>query len=135
VPTDLVILHTLWNETDTRLDSLAKQVREGVAVAEASNFCRWLRFSCVLEILQPHEQDLPLPIRASELRRKVNDLIYECGEWYRLHERSKKPRDAYISASALESINDRLGAIEDAIHLSRSADASPLRVIGGTNAA
>lgn len=98
---DLTTLWKIWSETDRRLDSLAQCVREGVQVEEASNFSRWLRFSGLLALLQPYEQEVPLPIRATELRRKCEDLIYECGEWYRLHERSNKPRDAYVSQSKL----------------------------------
>jgi hypothetical protein len=120
---DLITLWKLWSETDRRLDSLAQCVREGVQVDEASNFARWLRFSDILTLLQPHEQEVPLPIRATELRRKCEDLIYECGEWYRLHERSNTPRDAYISASQLAAIKDDLRAIKEALRLPLTATA------------
>lgn len=130
--TDLVNLHRLWCETDQRLDSLSKCVREGVGINEASNFARWLRFSCVLEILEPHAQDMPLPIRPLELRQKMERLIEECGEWNAVHRKSFTPRDAYISPSKLESIDDRLAQIE--AMLSRSAEAEPLRIVGNSNA-
>jgi hypothetical protein len=121
--TDLATLHRIWSETDRRLDSLSKQVREGVNVDEASNFCRWLQFSGVLKFLEPFEQDVPLPIRARELRRKCEVLISECGDWYRYHERSNCPRDAYISRSKLESIESRLSKIEEALSLPSRATA------------
>ena len=114
---DILTLWKLWSETDRRLDSLAQCVREGVQVEEASNFSRWLRFSGLLAFLQPYEQEVPLPIRATELRRKCEDLIYECGEWYRLHERSNKPRDAYVSQSKLAGIESELREIKDALGL------------------
>lgn len=117
------IIWKIWSETDRRLDSLAQSVREGVQVDEASNFTRWLRFSGILTLLQPFEQEVPLPIRAAELCRKCEDLIYECGEWYRLHERSFKPRDAYISASKLAAIEDDLRAIKEALRLPLMATA------------
>ena len=115
--TETLNLWQIWRECDRRIDSLAQSVREGVQVDEASNFGRWLRFSGILTLLQPFEQEVPLPIRASELSRKCEDLIYECGEWYRSHERSNKPRDAYISASKLAAIEDDLRAIKDALRL------------------
>ena len=132
---DSMKLWKIWSETDRRLDSLTRCVREGVQVDEASNFARWLRFSGLLTLLQPYEQEVPLPIRAAELRRKCEDLIYECGEWYRAHERSNKPRDAYISQSKLEAIEDDLRAIKEALRLPSMATADAvntgLRVLPG----
>ena len=104
---------------------------------EASNFSRWLRFSGLLTLLQSHEQEVPLPIRATELRRKCEDLIYECGEWYRAHERSNKPRDAYVSQSKLAGIENDLREIRDVLRLRvATADAvdsaeTALRVMPG----
>ncbi len=120
---DVLKLWKIWSETDRRLDSLMQCVREGVQVDEASNFARWLRFSGILTLLKPFEQEVPLPIRATELSRKCEDLIYECGEWYRLHERSFKPRDSYVSQSKLAAIENDLRAIKDALHLPLMATA------------
>ena len=120
---DILNLWRIWNETDMRLNSLAQSVREGVQVDEASNFSRWLRFSGILALLKPFEQEVPLPIRAAELSRKCEDLIYECGEWYRLHERSFKPRDSYISQSKLVAIENDLREIRDALRLPSMATA------------
>lgn len=105
---DLVTFHRIWAETDRRLDSLLAQVREGVGVDEASNFSRWLFFSGILNLLIPHEQETPLPVRAIELKRKCNTLTDACGEWYSIHEHSNKPRDAYVSQSKLDSIEKQL---------------------------
>jgi len=132
---DMTTLWRLWSETDRRLDRLAQSVREGVQVDEASNFSRWLRFSGILKLLEPFEQEVPVPIRASELTRKCDELIYECGEWYRLHERSFKPRDAYISQSKLAAIENDLRAIKEALRLpsqaTAEADETALRVLPG----
>jgi len=120
---DLTTIWKIWSETDRRLDSLAQCVREGVQVEAALNFSCWLRFSGLLTLLQPYEQEVPLPIRATELRRKCEDLIYECGEWYRLHEKSFKPRDSYISQSKLAAIENDLREIRDALRLPLMATA------------
>ncbi|HLP78166.1 MAG TPA: hypothetical protein VK327_14760 [Candidatus Paceibacterota bacterium] len=128
---DLSSVHWLWRETDQRLDSLTKSVREGRGVAEASNFARWLQFSGLLKILKPFECERPLPVRVAALTLKMEQLISECNEWYALHERSNKPRDAYISQSKLDSIDERLAAIE--AKLSTAAEVAPLRVINGGN--
>jgi len=115
---DILTAHRIWSETDRRIESLLAQVREGVAVDEASNFSRYLIFSGIFGLLLPYEQDVPLPIRSLELKRKCDTLAAACGEWYSLHERSLKPRDAYVSKSRLEAIEARLARIEDNLRLS-----------------
>lgn len=124
MPFDSLTLWKIWSETDRRLDSLAQSVREGVQVDEASNFARWLRFSGILKLLEPFERDVPLPVHARELARKCEDLISECGDWYRLHERSNKPRDCYVSSSKLAAIEDDLRAIKEALRLPLMATAN-----------
>jgi len=121
MPFDTLTLWKIWSETDRRLDSLAASVREGTQVDEASNFARWLRFSGILKMLEPFEQDVPLPIRARELARKCEDLVSACGDWYALHERSNKPRDAYVSRSALAAIENDLRLIKEALRLPLTA--------------
>jgi len=105
---DIVTLHRLWSETDCRLDSLLRQVAEGAGVDEASNFARWLDFSGILQLLEPFACDVPLRVDAAGLAAKVRQLKQDCGEWYSLHERSFKRRDAYISVSKLEAIEEEL---------------------------
>ena len=100
----IVEAHVIWRETDRRLDSLSAQVREGVAVDEASNFGRWLSFSGVIKVLEACEHGKPLPVRGAELRAKCEALISDCGDWYAKHERSNVPRDAYVSRSKLEAL-------------------------------
>jgi len=78
-----VQLHRLWRETDNRLNSLARSVREGKCVDEASNFCRWLRFTGLLELLEQNPRPLPLIVNGAELRTKVQDILFECGELYK----------------------------------------------------
>jgi len=108
---DYVIWHRLWRETDRKLDMHRRRVREGVEVLPASDFARWLRFSGILEVLQPYEQEHPFPIRPKELATKCNDLISECGEWFALHERSNTPRDPFVPRCELEAIHHQLSAL------------------------
>lgn len=121
MPFDMLTLWKIWSETDRRLDSLAASVREGSQVDEASNFARWLRFSGILKLLEPFEQDVPLPIRSRQLASKCEALVSACGEWYALHERSNKPRDCYVSRSALTSIENDLRIIKEALRLPLTA--------------
>ncbi len=108
---DLVSLHWLWSETNSRLDNLARQVKEGVNVTEASNFCRWLKFSCVVAVLRPYERRMPLPIKAVELQKKCDDLLFESNEWLSIHAKSNTPRDAYISKSQMDSLEAQMASM------------------------
>lgn len=112
---DAVNLHTIAQETDRYLESLAHSVREGKGCIEAANFARWLQFSGVIRLLERHEQDASLPVSGTAIRHKVQKLIFETGEWFSIHAPSNNPRDAYISSSKLDSIDDRLAAIESAL--------------------
>lgn len=97
---------------------------------EASNFARWLEFSGVIQLLQAHSADVPLRVDGYDLANKLRELIQECGDWYSIHSRSNKPRDAYVSQSKLEQIEQRLAAIEYNLGLSRinSKEAEAIRV-------
>ena len=75
-----VLLKRIYAETDLRLDTLARQVREAKAVNEASNFCRWLQFSGVMSLLAL----CPIPeIDLKAFERKLRDIIWDCGELYK----------------------------------------------------
>jgi len=107
-----VQLYRLWNETDNRLVSLARSVREGKCVDEASNFCRWLRFTGLLELLEQNSRPEPLPVKGRELRGKVEDILFECGELYK---GGKLPLPKY-SESDMASVMDRLDSITERLN-------------------
>ena len=105
----MVTLYQLWAETDCRIDSLAKQVREGVAVDEASNFSRWLVRSGVLKILEATDfSKTQLYADVPGLKKKSEQLVADCGDWYAKHERSRTPREAYISVSKLDALEKQI---------------------------
>jgi len=106
----------IFRETEMRLDTYSRRVREGVEVLPASDFARWLQFSGILELLEAHE--MAVPLRVESLRVKTTDLLFECGEWFRLHERSNTPRDPLVPRCELERITARLTQIEQALRLS-----------------
>ena len=110
-------LHWIWKETDTRLDVLAGRVREGVEVLAASDFARWLQFSGLLEVFDQNLSDGVCKVDGKGIRKKVGDLLFECGEWFRLHENSYLPRDMEIPRSEMEKVNRRLNQIEE--HLAK----------------
>lgn len=107
-----VQLHVLWRETDNRLVSLARSVREGKSVDEASNFCRWLRFTGLIELLEQNENPLPLIVSGRELRRKVEDILFDCGECYK----GGKPPLPRYSESDMASVMARLDTITDRLN-------------------
>jgi len=108
---DAVQAHWLWKETNRNLDVHARRVREGVEVLPAADFARFVQFSGIVKILQPHDQDGPFPCRSKELQKKCEDLIFECGEWFRLDERSNMPRNPNVPRCELEAITDILAVL------------------------
>lgn len=88
------------------MDSLAREVRECKGVEEASRFCRWFQFSGVMKLLELHKDALtasPTPLDPSVLRRKVDDLLFQCGEIFR----AGKANPTYCQSDILE-INRKL---------------------------
>src|ERR1017187_9060615 len=82
--TETANLHWIWNETVNRLDSLARDVREAKNVMEAANFARWLNFSGLIPIFRDNPSNQKhLQVDAAVVQRKIDDLIYECGELFR----------------------------------------------------
>ena len=80
--------------------TLAREVRECKSVNEASRFCRWLQFSGVLKLLQSHPQP---DVDFRTLQRKMNDIIFDCGEHYK-----GGRADAKYGASDIAEINSKL---------------------------
>jgi len=108
---DSVTLHQVWRETNRRLESLARDVRENKNVREASEFARWLQFSGILKILEASPQPEPLLVDGVALRKQVRDLVYDCGECFR-----NGKADAKYAASDIAEINRKLEVI--AAHIS-----------------
>lgn len=121
---DALELHWLWKETDNRLESLAQQVREIKNVAEAANFCRWLQFSGILKILERNPQPFPLLVDGVGLRRKVNNLTYECGECFKAGK-----ADAKYAASDMAEINRKLDSLLAASPSALAASELPGNVV------
>ena len=97
-------LHWLWKETVNRLDSLARDVREAKNVAEASNFAHWLQFSGLLMLFRNNPSTTKhLEVDESMVRKKIDDLIYECGELFR-----GGKHDPKYAASDIAEINRKL---------------------------
>jgi len=112
---DKVFLHVLWRETSNRIEVLQRRVNEGVDVDAASEFCRWLRFSGILKLLESAPDDDRLPCKGSLLSRQVQTLLSGCGEFYAKHERSNVKPPAQVPRSELEGIHAQLNEMRKAI--------------------
>ena len=110
-------LHLIWKEASVRLETLGGRVREGVEVLAASDFARWLNFSGIIQLLQDNPSGGVCKVDGQGIQKQVDDLLWECGEWFRLHENSYLPRDMEIPRSEMEKVNRRLNQIEE--HLSK----------------
>jgi len=108
---DKVFLHILWRETSNRIEVLQGRVNEGLDVDAASEFCRWLRFSGILKLLESAPDDNLLPCKGLKLSLQVQTLTSDCGEYYAKHERCNTKPPAQIPRSELESINAQLAQL------------------------
>jgi len=93
----------MWRETDRFLESLAMSVREGKRVMEASQFARWLNFSGLVSLLKENKAPSPLLCDGVGLQKKLDDLLYECGELFR-----GGKHDPKYAASDIAEINRKL---------------------------
>jgi hypothetical protein len=105
------IAHKMYKETLNRLDELARSVREGKHVLEAKDFCSWLQFSgyCMALDLCSNTHKF-LPVDGKAVRRKIDDLIYDCGEWLK----SGKVIPKYAESDIAE-INSKLDQLQKTI--------------------
>jgi len=111
VSLDDVTLFQIYRESNSRIDVYASRIREGVGVLEASDFARWLQFSGIVKLIEANSIQKPFVVDGRALRKKTEDLIYECGEWFRLHENSNLKPDPAIPRTELERINASLATI------------------------
>ena len=94
----------LWRETANVLDRLLGEVREGKNVMLASQFARWVEFSCLHRVFEAYPCQTPaLRVDAALLDRKVRDLVFECGERFK-----DGKVDAKYTQSDIAEINRKL---------------------------
>ncbi len=120
----------LWlaSELDCFLDRLAREVRENKNVMLASQFCRWLQFSGLVKILErlPAVKE-PVPFDAKVLRKKVDDLLYECGELFR-----GGKADPKYAASDIAEINRKLDLLMKCVRGSNDSQ-RPVELLDSIN--
>jgi hypothetical protein len=101
----------MWKETVNRLDVLARDVREAKNVMEAANFARFISFSGLIQFFTENRSDLKhLEIDGSLVKKKVDDLIFECGELFR-----GGRADPKYAASDIAEINRKLDLLTTAL--------------------
>lgn len=103
---DKVFLCNLWSQTDSMVDRYAVRVREAKDVDAASQFCRWLLMTGLLEMLRAHPSPFPLRCDGAGLALKVRALIADCGEQY-----TNPTRPKTVEFSEIESINQKLAVL------------------------
>jgi len=101
---DAADIARMYSETVNKLDSLSRSVREGKNVPEAANFAKFLQFSGYLKIfdLNPSSQKFFI-VDPKEIRKRISDLIYDCGQWFNKTNTSPK-----YHASDIAEINAKL---------------------------
>lgn len=101
------------SETHRMLDGLSRDVRECKNVMLASLYARWVQFSGLMVLLERGTGD-------KTVQKKVEDLLYECGELFR-----GGKHDPKYAASDIAEINRKLDmllgcarpAVQDAVAL------------------
>ena len=94
----------MYKETLSKLDTFSRSVREGKQVLEAADFARWLEFSGYLKIFDRNPcTDQFFEVRPQIIRKKISDLIQDCGEWFKSGKMSPKYHESDIA-----EINDKL---------------------------
>lgn len=104
--TDSVNLHWLWRETVNRLDVLARRVSENRDVLGASEFCRWLLFSGLIQFFKENSQPEPLKVDGAFVEWKIKELLYQCNERFRTGK-----TEPTIAESELKSIHEKMDLI------------------------
>jgi hypothetical protein len=96
----------IYRETNMRLDIFSRRVQEGKDVMAASEFCRWLLFSGIIELLKAnsnHETTL-LKVDGSFIEWKTNDLLKRCNDFF-IH---GHPASVTLSAAYLQTLHEKI---------------------------
>jgi len=83
VNTDIVILHTLWRQTDRGLERYRQRVAEGQGVEAAQEFAQYVIWSGIPKLLAEHRSSEPLIIDGCGLQSKAEALLSQCHEFWR----------------------------------------------------
>jgi len=97
--------HWLYKEAINKLASFERRVREGKDVEAAREFCAWLLFSKLDDILKPHDCQGALKVDSGQLRYRAEQLQREVQDAWR------SGKVSHVDASALDGINRKLDLI------------------------
>jgi len=92
----------MWNETDTRLNTLVRRAREGKDLIAASEFARWLLMSGLVSLFESCPQKFPR-IDGRETRRLCVEIQQTCAKVWNSNGKQK-----FVGASDVESISEKL---------------------------
>jgi len=125
VKTGSVDLFILWRDTNQKLESLSRRVREGKSLDLAHEFVTYLLASGLLNLLDAHAHRGPLRCDGVSIRRKAERLREKITERY--SERNEKPE---IERADLERILTELGELRAIV---KGVRVPVLRVVKGGN--
>lgn len=105
VSVDVVVLHTIYRETLTHLESYEKRALEGKDLMVALDFTRWIQWSGILKLLKAYPAQGVCKVDGAFLEWKAREVQ----EMVQLQFRTKQiPR---LPASTLDQINHKLDLI------------------------
>ena len=95
----------LYSESIARIDVLTRRVQEGRDIVAASEFCRWLTFSGIFDLLktQANEERGILKIDGAHLEYRCHELLSLCND--RMSHNSTEP---CLTAGYLQSLHDKI---------------------------
>jgi hypothetical protein len=118
-------MHWLYNETNTRLVSLAARVKEGKDLEFAVEFGRYVLNSGLCDLLDAHASKGPLPCDGKTMRTKAEKLCAKV--LLRFETRDTKP---HIEISDLVEINRKLDGLSAAVSSQSSQVRNPVNLSG-----
>ncbi len=103
---DSVRCYQIYRQTANRLEVLSARVAENRDVMAASEFCRWLAGSGVLEFLEANPQPPPLNVDGPLLRWQCKELLSACNERF-----ARNDAAPHVSGLELQSIHEKLNLV------------------------
>jgi len=128
---DLATYHWLYRETINKLDDFRLRVSEGKDLEPAREFCAYVLWSGLVQVLKPHDNSDELKVDSAFLEWTASDLQSQIQERWR----TGRNAPAVVQMSELKRIHDKLDVIAGRISQMPTLPSAPpvLRVVSDSD--